>query len=150
MNGCGVDFIGVQKVRWEKDGTEPLADYAWSTDEVKSRLNSGYVSYRSVPPMYNSENTQCVILCAVLCVCETRSSGLGDRAVQAMVCCRFWGLRVLIPPGGMTLCLWLVFCVVRQRPRVGRSLAQRSLTDCVYMCVSCSVIRSNNYRLHLQ
>jgi hypothetical protein len=53
------------------------------------------------------------------------------------------------PNGGMDVCLLWMLCVVQvETPATGRSLIQRSPSECMY--VSLSVMTCNNNPLHLQ
>jgi hypothetical protein len=61
------------------------------------------------------------------------------------------GIAVLNSARGKGICLVWVLCLVQlEASAMGRSLVQRSPTECVCVCVSLSVIRCNNNPLHLQ
>ena len=88
---------------------------------------------------YNSENTQSVILCVVLCVRENWSAGPVTARFKEMVCCRSYDFPSLVS----------VLCFQVEASRQADH-SSRGVLPIACICLSCSVIRSKNYRLHLQ
>jgi hypothetical protein len=111
---------------------------AWYDRTAFSQLVTGYGAPVGQTTKTDSEHVLCGLGSSVSC--EHRHFEIPGKARIPVAACLL-GLPVRIPPGAW-MSVSCECCVLS-----GRFLAQRSPTECV--CVSLSVIKCNNNRLHL-